>query len=413
MSTTVVILSIISISLLAVLVSSLGALREAREELSAARECCDDLTSQLEDYNEKRTTTRLLRLLTEAAYDPMFVVGQDARVIYMNKAGRKLFGIKKKDLRGHTTSVIAVTRHHELDDAVQEAHRTEERFGTQISIWGRPYRVRVRPVNPGSTKYVTVVMEDVSELERLGRARRDLVANISHELRTPITSIRLLSETLEREMQRNDYNTTQVQKIIVQTESLEQMAQELLDLSMIESGRAEFIFQNEHLYPLVEEVLGGFSEQIRRNHLGVVNNIDPDLYLLVDAEQIRRVLKNLISNSIKYTPQRGEIHIYNSGKRGEWVSVYVADSGPGIPVENRDRIFERFFRADRSRQRSGGTGLGLAIAKHIVQAHGGKIWAEDPSRLSGTQIGFTVPVAQQANELGVIVPPRPETNRHH
>lgn len=391
------VLSLLSVG--GLLIQTLGKLREARSSAASARERVEQLKARITDYDDLQIRLELISQLAEAAYDALILVNSDHQVLHLNKSARKLFHVSRSDLQKEAPTVIAITRHHEIEDAVYETLATNDKFGAQADIWGRPYRLRTAVYGEGSARYVTVVLEDVSELERLGRARRDFVANISHELRTPITAIRLLAETLERDQSRQNADTRLATKILAQAANLEQMAQELLDLAMIESGRAEFIFRPVTLLSIVEKVVEGFSEQFQRNHNVISVDVPAEVEVLVDPDQIQRVLSNLVHNALKYGGEGARVQIYTRQKKHN-IHVLVADNGPGIPPDERERVFERFYRGDRSRQR-GGTGLGLAIAKHIIAAHNGKIWAEDPPDPPGIQFGFSIPHERPAPDDGL------------
>jgi two-component system phosphate regulon sensor histidine kinase PhoR len=277
---------------------------------------------------------------------------------------------------------------------VQQALLDDEEIVMQLTLRSLPFRVRAAGITVGGKRFAAIALEDVRELQRLGRARRDMVANISHELRTPITTLRLLVDSLRRAVM-NDLEIPDgmIHKISAEIEVLEQMAQELLDLSMIESGRAEFALIPIQALDVVAGAAGRFSERALRKALTISYDIDPALRILADPEQIGRVLSNLLHNSIKYTPEEGKITIAAYPTDDMMMRFTITDTGPGIPVGDRDRIFERFYRADQARHTEG-TGLGLAIAKHIVRAHGGEIWAENPPGGSGAQICFTVPLEE-------------------
>ncbi len=224
-------------------------------------------------------------------------------------------------------------------------------------------------------QWLALIVEDVTELQRLGRARRDFVANISHDLRTPIATIQLLVETLqEGAFDKPKKREKLLDSIASQTLTLQQLAQELMDLSLIESGRMPLRLIETPLADVIEPAVDRMMSQIERQQIQLVRAYDPEVVVLADAESLQRVLQNLLHNAIKFTPEKGVITIGSGGDDDE-VRISVRDTGPGIPPEHLDRIFERFYKTDSSRS-SGGSGLGLAGAKHVVEGHVGRIWAE-------------------------------------
>jgi two-component system phosphate regulon sensor histidine kinase PhoR len=229
-----------------------------------------------------------------------------------------------------------------------------------------------------------------------------MVANISHELRTPITAIRLLVETLQRGAVKSPAKAEPLlEKIAAETDTLQQMAQELLDLAMIESGRAEIRLVPGSLREIVEDATSHLEEMASRGNVLLRNEVDPAINVLADTEQVARVITNLVHNALKFTPPGGEV-VIGSSAEGDTVTVMVSDTGPGIARTERDRVFERFYRGDRARQ-SAGTGLGLAIVKHIIEAHGGRAWAAEPPRGAdssrpGARLCFTLPAAAPLQE---------------
>jgi two-component system, OmpR family, phosphate regulon sensor histidine kinase PhoR len=394
-----ILLTIIAFGLLTALISTARRARQYKSQIAELSQRAHD--RQALDARVRRLATReeTITGLIEAAYNALLLVDSDHQVISINAAARELF-TPTAGWREGGESLISMTRHHELDDLVAAAlHSSDEPMTQQITIHMHPYRVRMACIESTNGPYVAIALEDVSELQRLGRARREMVGNISHELRTPITSIRLLVDTLLRGAIRDAAKATpMVEKISVETGTLQQMAQELLDLAMIESGRAEFRLLPVSMRDVAQDALGRLAEMVERNHLSVDNRIGADLRVLADSEQVARVLTNLLHNAIKFTPSGGAI-VIDAKADPEWTTIMMTDSGPGIPIIERERVFERFYRADRARQ-GGGTGLGLAIAKHIVEAHGGRIWAGEPpleDSAAGAHLCFTLPIADRSS----------------
>ena len=336
-----------------------------------------------------------LQALLAAQLEAVLIVGGDRTVLEMNPAARELFGAPVEV--GQT--VILVTRSMELDDLVAHclAGGTDCDRRLPLGRGHQPYRARAVLMNaagvtPGERGAV-VWLQDQSELQRLGRARRDFVANISHELRTPITAIRLLVDTLRGPIAHEaEARASLLEKIAVETEALGQLSQELLDLAQIESGQALMRLVPTSVDDLVGAVVQRFGTQAQRKRQQIIVEVPGELWVLADPAQVIRALGNLVHNAIKFTPAEGVVTVRARAEEGD-VRLEVADTGPGIAPEDISRVFERFFRADRSRA-TGGTGLGLAIAKHVVEAHGGRIWVAGgggPGR--GAVFCFTLPAA--------------------
>jgi two-component system phosphate regulon sensor histidine kinase PhoR len=318
-----------------------------------------------------------------AATDAVIIIDSERRAVSMNGAARAvgLFQIGR--------SLIESTRSFELDEAVDETQRNKRELPRDFVMNGHLYRATVTAAGEG----FVVVLRDISELTRLGRARRDFVANISHELRTPLTAIRLLLDALlggnppVSENQRKLLN-----QIGDQNNALTQMTQELSDLAQIESGQLPMRMVRANLAELTSGTLARLAPQAERAGLSLTQQLPPGLYVLVDPIQFQRVLLNLVHNAIKFTP-RGSVTVSAERIEDDLTRIAVSDSGEGIASEDLSRIFERFYKVDRARGQSG-TGLGLAIAKHIVEAHGGKIWANSTLG-KGTTFYFTVPTEDE------------------
>ncbi len=371
-------------TLLALLAGALFGLyrreRAARRQLAAAQA-----------RNRREITRRDDRLAHSQAFQTAHLALSADAVIYLdagrrvqtaNPAARALFGDPPAG-----TSLTAWLPHHQLAEIVSQTLDNRLEITHQFDYQNRVFKVRAAPVQTdGQLLGAVLILQDVSELQRLGRARRDFVANISHDLRTPIAGIRLMAETLlggalkDRRMARH-----LAQKIVDEADTLQQINDELMDLSMIESGRMPLVLVSLNLTKRVKKEVKRLKEFAKRKNVRLVVDMPPKVRVLADKGMLSRVITNLLHNAIKFTDE-GEVTVRVARHaEDDMVCLMVADTGVGIAPEDQPRIFERFFKSDdraRSRHTAGaepkrtGTGLGLAIVRHIVEAHGGKVWVE-------------------------------------
>lgn len=241
-----------------------------------------------------------------------------------------------------------------------------------------------------------VILQDLTRVRQLETVRRDFISNISHELRTPITSLKALVETLEDSALDDPPMARRfLSKAAGEVDAMGQIVQELLTLSRIESGQVPLRLQPTLVSDLVIPPLDRLLPATQRKSIEIIIDLPGRLPpVLVDVDQIEQVMRNLVHNAIKYTAEGGCITV-SASRQADMVEVSVRDTGVGIPEKDIPRIFERFYKADRARQRNeaAGTGLGLAIAKHIVQVHGGDISVQSREG-QGSVFYFTLPVAK-------------------
>lgn len=253
------------------------------------------------------------------------------------------------------------------------------------------YRQRVESRSKDEVGRLAVAFNQMAgEMESLERLRRELVANVSHELKTPIAALRAQLENLLDGVEEPRPELLAV--MLQQTERLSRLVEQLLDLSRLESGDIPMRIEPVPLAPLVEQVVAEVGVARPDRDIRVRNSVPPDLApVTADRERIHQVLLNLLDNAFRFTPSGGAVTVA-AVRRGQVYEVSVADTGPGIPSEHLPYVFERFYRVDPSRSREdGGTGIGLAIARSVVEAHGGRIWAE--SRVGeGSTFTFALPV---------------------
>jgi len=223
-------------------------------------------------------------------------------------------------------------------------------------------------------KMVRRSQQDFENLQKLANSRRDFLANVSHELRTPIFAIQGFLETvLDGKVEDPAMRQNFLQKALNRTEGLNVLLNDLINISLIESGTMKLEFISFNLFELLIEIFGEFETSAQKKGIVLILNKNPEnINVCADRKRIRQVLSNIVQNAIRYT-DKGKVEILTEILQDE-IKISVKDTGIGIPPEDIDRIFERFYRVDKARSRKiGGTGLGLAITKHILEAHGSKI----------------------------------------
>jgi two-component system phosphate regulon sensor histidine kinase PhoR len=247
------------------------------------------------------------------------------------------------------------------------------------------------------------VFHDVTELQRLEQVRRDFIANASHELRTPLTSIRGFADTLLSKDTTEEERRTYLQVILRNSQRLTNLMEDLLELSRIESRKVPMRPTEVDVIRTGRILVADLEPRLREARLRIEVRATGPGGAWADRRAVEQVIANLLDNAVKYTNPGGRIELSIAGE-GEVVRVSVADTGIGIPEEDRGRIFERFYRVDKARSRAlGGTGLGLSIVKHLVQAMGGDIWVESQVG-KGTRFTFTLPAASQRPPRGAPAP---------
>jgi signal transduction histidine kinase len=261
------------------------------------------------------------------------------------------------------------------------------------------YSVRVETASRDEVGQLADAFNRMSaELADVEKLRRDLVANVSHELKTPLSALRAHLENLQDGVERPDPQTLQV--MLQQTDRLGRLVDQLLDLSRLESGDVPMEREAVRLGPLVEQVLK--EVEVSSGDVHLESHLAADLPpVWADRERVHQVLRNLLDNAVRFTPPGGDVVVSASRVNGR-CEVSVADTGKGIAPEHLPRLFDRFYRVDPARARGdGGTGIGLAIARSVVEAHGGRIWAESEEG-RGSTFTFELPVAAG------VPPSRPE-----
>lgn len=377
---------------------------EGQDELSVLGRAFNDMAAKLRAHlqviDEERA--RLAAVLRHMA-DGVLIADAEGIVRLINPAAARLLQVAPRQAEGR--SLVAVVRDHELAAAADEALAgTEAAARPRVVELGPPGRRRSVQVLasriPGGRDAgarLLLILQDVTELRRAETLRREFVANVSHELRTPVAALTALVETLEAgALEEPEVARDFLGRMAVEVHGLAQLVAELLELSRIESGQVALCTQPLDLGTTVAAAAERLRPLAERQGVHLTVEPHPDLPpVAADSERIQQVVGNLLHNAVKFTPPGGQIGV-SVERRGDEVVVSVADTGVGIATEALPRLFERFYKADRARA-GGGTGLGLAIAKHLVQAHGGRIWAESTGEGRGATFTFTLPLAAGAS----------------
>jgi two-component system phosphate regulon sensor histidine kinase PhoR len=355
------------------------------EEISnAVRALAESIEARMDEVDAERAK---LAAVLDRMTDGVLIADASGRVTFLNPAAERLFDAL--DAPGRT--VAEVLRQHQLVDAWQRSRKNGEAQEESVEMPARRQYLHLIVLPDQQTGGSLLLVQDLTRVRRLETVRRDFISNVSHELRTPLASLKALTETL-RDGALSDPKAAPrfLGRIETEVDALTQMAQELLDLTRIESGQVAL--DRKPVAP--EKLLASAADRMRAQaeRAGLALTVDPAANLpqvRADTVRLEQVLVNLIHNAVKFTGPGGAV-ILSAEADGKFVRFSVKDSGVGIPADDIERIFERFYKADRARS-GGGTGLGLSIARHIVEAHGGRIWAESVEG-KGSTFFFTVPI---------------------
>jgi two-component system phosphate regulon sensor histidine kinase PhoR len=372
-----------------------GAADELHDLARSLNQTAAALSATIERLTEERNRSATI---LESMVDAVVVVDTAKRVVFGNSAFRRLMevgeGIAGKDL---LEVVRLVGLHTALDDTLENKRGVRLHSGgegTAKGVWD----ISIAPVMSASGELAgaVAVLHDISEVRRLEQVRRDFIANISHELKTPLATILGFAETLlTGALEDEQHNRRFVGIIREQAAGMAKLTEDLLDLSRIEAGQFKLEFEPVALSESVANAAQAMEPAIKEKRLTLSFDLPASLpRVRADRMRLRQVVAVLLDNAIKYTSQGGRVAIRAFPSEDQkMVTVEVEDTGMGILSTDLPRVFERFYRVDKSRTRqTGGYGLGLAIARHIVEIHGGRIWAESEVG-RGSTFSFTLPAA--------------------
>ncbi|MGB9181268.1 MAG: ATP-binding protein [Pyrinomonadaceae bacterium] len=364
-------------------------------------------SSQQEEEKRNETdvdgpTTALLNAAMNDMREGVLVLDEELRVLAANRAAREIFSRDERTLERVRLSEL--TRNPAVHAAFRSALAEAQRAEIKIELQGaerRAFDLRVAPLRRevGAEPHGAIgVFFDITQLEKLERVRQEFLSNVSHDLRTPLTSIIAFVETLEETLTDDPESSRRFLGIIRRNaRRMQDLIEDILELSSIEAGTVELKKEQVRLGPLVEDVTTALAAKAAARGVTLRSEVETDAFVFADARRLEQMLTNLIDNAIKFNRADGSVTIKHARTLRDRISV--TDTGDGINGEHIERIFERFYRIDRARtSESGGTGLGLSIVKHLARIQSGEIRVEStPGK------GSTFIIELPTSELPVIV----------
>ncbi|MFN2111890.1 MAG: sensor histidine kinase [Anaerolineales bacterium] len=354
----------------------------------------NSLDLQIKDAESE---AEILRTVLDLITDGIVMINERGDIISLNPAAEEIFQIKTEKAQGRT--VAEVLRQFQWIELYRTCLETQLETSATVEIPSQKvflqgFAIPLSEVLPG---YILMLFQDLSQLRRLETTRQDFISNLSHELRTPLASLKALSETLqEGALEDPEAARRFLGRMETEVDALTQMVSELLELSRIESGRVPLDLKLTSPGTLLSRSFERMRTQADRKNLEIEIQTQENLpRIQVDPRRVEQVLVNLLHNAIKFSDGGNRIILAAYRDLGS-VVFSVEDFGTGIPEQDLDRIFERFYKTDQARS-SGGTGLGLSIAKHIVEAHRGRIWVES-SFNQGSRFFFSIPIGDHPTQ---------------
>jgi two-component system phosphate regulon sensor histidine kinase PhoR len=347
-----------------------------RDELGTVARVLDnsvqELGRRLQELSRDRARTDAM--LT-GMIEGVLVIDAEGRLQLVNRAARHMLHVDESAL---DRAYLEVIRHPQIVSQLGAALDGREEAVAELTLArepGRTFASRAAPVATAGGGGAVLVMHDVTTLRQADQMRRDFVANVSHELRTPLTAIRGYVEAVLDDSGNHAATEQFLQIVLRQTAAMERLVSDLLRLARLDAHQEPLERAWCSARQLFADVVTGLETAIQAKRLRIVVDLaDSDCRIPGDADKLHDVVRNLVENAIKHSPEGGEVRLGASAHDNS-CAITVADSGPGVPPEDLARIFERFYRVDKSRKRPGGTGLGLAIVKHLVELHGGEVTA--------------------------------------
>jgi len=369
-------------------------LQSSQDEIGELAATLNKMAQGLEDkVKEINAQNQQLAAIFNSMIEGIIVVDKSSRIISVNPTVERIFNVSKKEVEEKI--FLEAIRNNDISEVISSVLKNGRPLSKEINLVlpvRKIFEVNAAPIfDNNAVNGCLVVIHDITEVRKLETIRSDFVANVSHELKTPLTSIKGFVETLLGGALDDKENNRHFLKIIQDhAERLDSLVNDLLSLSHLESKEIMLKKTNFNLRQQVEGVISGFRSQLKRKNIEIKNELPAGISVIADKDRLEQVVTNLIDNAIKFNKEKGFIRIFSEGINSN-VKITVEDSGIGIPEKDISRIFERFYRVDKAHSRElGGTGLGLSIVKHIIELHSGSVGVESTEGF-GSKFWFILP----------------------
>ncbi len=361
------------------------------DDLGSVARGMDQAAQELGRRVENLTRDRArMEAILSSMIEGVLVVDEQGRLQLVNDAARRILKLEKGSINH---SYVEAIRHPGIVEHLGRALAGGEASALELSVTRDTTRTLVAQVAPVVTagRGAVLVMHDITELRKADLIRRDFVANVSHELRTPLTAIKGYAEALLDDPDDRDAHERFLEIIHRQAERMERLVKDLLRLARLEAGQEVVEVAPCDITALVSGIVGDFAAAAAEKQLTVAVSVAPGAEMLnTDAAKLHDIVRNLIENAVNYTPPGGAVDVTAQVSGGRF-QLSVADTGHGIAPDDLGRVFERFYRVDKSRARPGGTGLGLSIVKHLVQVLEGEVVVENQAS-GGALFTLSLPI---------------------
>jgi two-component system phosphate regulon sensor histidine kinase PhoR len=374
---------------------TIGAPDYGTDELGAVAQALDASAQQLRDRLQELSRDRArMEAILSGMVEGVLVVDRQGRLQLVNRAARQMLHVEESIGRPYVEAI----RHPDIAAQLAAALQSEEVGTAELALArepGKTFVARAAPVASSGGGGAVLVLHDISDLRRADQIRRDFVANVSHELRTPLTAIRGYVEALLDAPSESDEMRRFLEIIGRHSARMERLVKDLLRLARLDAKQETLDRAPCDALQLFRAVVSDLAPSIEAKQQQVSIDVAADGgTVMADPAKLHDVVRNLVENAVNYSPAGAEIRLEARRSEGSFL-ITVSDSGPGIPAEDLTRVFERFYRVDKSRARPGGTGLGLAIVRHLVELHGGTATAVN-RREGGAAFTVTLPASAES-----------------